>query len=86
VLRGEAEILITEGPDPNRARVEQLPAGSFVYYPAYQYHTIRITSASPLTYLMYKWQLAPADVGDPMHCSDATDLNASAVRRAHAIS
>jgi quercetin dioxygenase-like cupin family protein len=66
VLSGEAEILIGEGPDPNGARVERLRPGSFVYYPAYQYHTIRNSSASPVTYLMYKWQAAPAEVSHPM--------------------
>jgi uncharacterized cupin superfamily protein len=64
VLRGEAEILIGEGADP--ARVECLGSGSFVYYPAYQYHTIRNTSSSPVTYLMYKWQAALAEVNYPM--------------------
>jgi uncharacterized cupin superfamily protein len=66
VLRGEAEIVIGEGPDSNGARVERLRPGSFVYYPAYQYHTIRNITASPVTYLMYKWQAAPAEVSHPM--------------------
>jgi quercetin dioxygenase-like cupin family protein len=66
VLSGEAEILIGEGPDPNGARVERLREGSFVYYPAYQYHTIRNSSASPVTYVMYKWQAPPAEVSHPM--------------------
>jgi mannose-6-phosphate isomerase-like protein (cupin superfamily) len=66
VLRGEAEILVGETSDPNGARIERLRPGSFVYYPAYQYHTIRNTSVSPVTYLMYKWQAAPAEVCHPM--------------------
>ena len=66
VLSGEAEILIGEGPDPGGARVECLGPGSFVYYPAYQYHTIRNTSGAPVTYLMYKWQAGPAEVNEPM--------------------
>jgi mannose-6-phosphate isomerase-like protein (cupin superfamily) len=66
VLSGEAEILIAEGPDPGGARVECLGPGSFVYYPAYQYHTIRNTSEAPVTYLMYKWQAGPAEVNNPM--------------------
>src|SRR5262249_20937784 len=41
ILDGEAEILIADGPQPDGARVERLRAGSFVYYPAHQYHTIR---------------------------------------------
>jgi len=74
VLRGEAEILIGEGPDPNGAQVKRLRPGSFVYYPAYQYHTIRNTSASPVTYLMYKWQAAPAEVSHPMQ-TQTFDIN-----------
>jgi mannose-6-phosphate isomerase-like protein (cupin superfamily) len=66
VLRGEAEILVGETSDPNGARIKRLHPGSFVYYPAYQYHTIRNTSASPVTYLMYKWQAALAEVRHPM--------------------
>lgn len=54
VLKGEAEILIVESPDPARARVERLVPGYFVYYPAYQHHTLRNPAASPVTYLMFK--------------------------------
>ncbi len=66
VLSGEAEILHAEGPEPEGANVERLGPGSFVYYPAYQYHTIRNTSGSPVTYLMFKWQAGPAEVSNPM--------------------
>lgn len=66
VLNGEAEIVIADGPDPIDARAERLGAGSFVYYPAYQYHTIRNSSASPVTYLMFKWQAAPTEVDSPI--------------------
>ena len=52
MLNGEAEILIAKGADPDGARIKRLVAGSFVYYPAYQYHTIRNSSFdSPVTYL-----------------------------------
>jgi len=66
VLDGEAEILIPPSPNPDEARIERLVAGSFVYYPAYQYHTIRNTSDRPVTYLMFKWQGAPAEVKTPL--------------------
>jgi len=62
VLDGEAEILIGDGPDPEAARVERVPAGAFSYYPAYQYHTIRNAGARPVTYLMFKWRGAPAEI------------------------
>src|SRR4029079_5969110 len=52
------------------ARVERLAAGSFVYYPAYQYHTIRNASSAPVIYMMFKWQGAANEVDQPM----ATEL------------
>jgi|GEM_PF-679213 len=66
VLDGEAEIVIPEGADPEGARIERMRPGSFVYYPAYQYHTIRNVSASPVTYLMYRWHGAPKEAGGPL--------------------
>lgn len=62
VLDGEAEILIGDSPDPETARVERVPAGAFSYYPAYQHHTIRNAGARPVTYLMFKWRGAPAEI------------------------
>jgi uncharacterized cupin superfamily protein len=66
VLDGEAEIVIPDGPSAEGARVEQLVAGAFAYYPAYQYHTIRNNSASPVTYLMFKWQASPVEVEESL--------------------
>jgi uncharacterized cupin superfamily protein len=61
VLDGEAEILLGESADPTQARVVRVPAGAFAYYPAYQYHTIRNSTATPITYLMFKWYGPPAE-------------------------
>jgi mannose-6-phosphate isomerase-like protein (cupin superfamily) len=66
VLDGEAEILIANSPDPTDAAVKRFGPGSFVYYPAYQHHTIRNVSAAPVTYLMLKWQAAPLEVQEPL--------------------
>jgi quercetin dioxygenase-like cupin family protein len=66
VLEGEAEILIATGPDPAGAKVERLHAGEFVYYPAYQHHTIRNSSSAPVVYLMFKWQASPTEVDRPL--------------------
>ena len=76
VLKGEAEILIAKSSEVGDARVERLGAGSFVYYPAYQYHTIRNSSDAPVTYLMFKWQRALADTTPPLETS-IFDINAS---------
>jgi mannose-6-phosphate isomerase-like protein (cupin superfamily) len=66
VLDGEAEILIANSPDPSDAAVKRFGPGSFVYYPAYQHHTIRNVATAPVTYLMFKWQAAPFEVLEPL--------------------
>jgi len=66
ILDGEADILIADGPRTEGAHVERLHAGSFVYYPAHQYHTIRNCPAAPVTYLMFKWRAEPAQTGRPL--------------------
>ena len=66
VLKGEAEIVVPKTADPAGARIERLAPGSFVYYPANQYHTIRNASQLPVTYLMFKWRGAPAKAERPL--------------------
>jgi quercetin dioxygenase-like cupin family protein len=55
-LHGEVELTIPAGPDDPAPRIERLRPGAFVYYPAWQYHTIRNPGTSPVGYLMFKWQ------------------------------
>jgi len=43
-----------------------LSAGSFVYYPAFQFHTIRNATATPITYLMFKWTGVPREREAPL--------------------
>jgi oxalate decarboxylase/phosphoglucose isomerase-like protein (cupin superfamily) len=66
VLEGEAEIVLNDRPALEGARIRRLPAGSFVYHPAYQYHTIQNASNAPVTYLMFKWRAAPAEIEEPL--------------------
>lgn len=66
VLDGEAEIVLADGPSDEEARVETLRPGEFVYYPAYQHHTIRNAAAAPVTYVMFKWRSAPANSAAPL--------------------
>ena len=66
VLDGEAELVIPSDPDDQTPRLERLLPGAFVYYPAYQYHTLRNPTASPVTYLMLKWRGAPDEVRPPL--------------------
>ncbi len=70
-LHGEVELTIASGPADAAPRTERLRPGSFVYYPAWQYHTIRNPGTSPVGYLMFKWRAplthAPAPLGTGVH-------------------
>ena len=65
-LVGEAEIVIATSPDDPAPRVERLAPGAFVYYPAWQHHTIRNAGTDPIAYLMFKWAAAPHGDGPPL--------------------
>jgi uncharacterized cupin superfamily protein len=66
VLDGEAELVIALNEAGLNARREQLRAGSFVYYPAFQFHTIHNATAKPITYLMFKWTGLPRETEEPL--------------------
>jgi mannose-6-phosphate isomerase-like protein (cupin superfamily) len=75
-LHGEVEILIARSEDDPAPRVERLRPGSFVYYPAWQYHTIRNAGTAPVGYLMFKWDAAASGARTPLgtgiyHTGDA---------------
>jgi len=63
VLDGEAELLVADRPSYEAARAIPVKAGDFAYYQALQHHTIRNASASPVTYLMFRWQGRIPSVG-----------------------
>jgi mannose-6-phosphate isomerase-like protein (cupin superfamily) len=54
-LHGEVDLTIPRGPSDASPRKERLRPGSFVYYPAWQYHTIRNPGSAPVGYVMFKW-------------------------------
>jgi quercetin dioxygenase-like cupin family protein len=66
VLGGEAELVISDAPPSDNTLIKRLRQGSFVYYPAYQYHTIRNATAAPISYLMFKWTGAPIEIERPL--------------------
>jgi mannose-6-phosphate isomerase-like protein (cupin superfamily) len=66
VLDGEAELVIAASETGLNARCERLSAGSCVYYPAFQFHTIRNATATPITYLMFKWTGLPRETEAPL--------------------
>jgi mannose-6-phosphate isomerase-like protein (cupin superfamily) len=66
VLDGVAELVMARNESGIDARREGLSAGSFVYYPAFQFHTIRNATATPITYLMFKWTGPPRETEAPL--------------------
>lgn len=60
-LDGEAELLVGDGRTPQTSQKVRLRPGRFVYYPAYQHHTIHNPQDTPITYLMFKWQGRPRE-------------------------
>jgi len=54
VLDGEAQLVIVD--DQGGERTEEAGAGTLVYYPTGQRHTIHNASERPITYAMFKWR------------------------------
>lgn len=53
VLGGEAMLMVAD--DSGVVQPRTAPAGSIIYYPKWHTHTITNRTASPITYLMFKW-------------------------------
>jgi mannose-6-phosphate isomerase-like protein (cupin superfamily) len=66
VIDGEAELVIGLNDNGSEPRRERLQRGSFVFYPAFQFHTIRNVGSSPITYLMFKWTGQAREVETPL--------------------
>ena len=64
-LEGEAELLISNGPEIEAAQGLPIGPGAFVYYPSYQHHTIRNPGEAPITYLMFKWRGVTSRAASP---------------------
>ena len=69
VLEGEATLIIPTSDADASPRVERLQPGEFVYYPAYQYHTIRNDKDRSLKYQMFRWQGLPRPTEHPLETS-----------------
>lgn len=66
VISGEAEIVIAASESDPAPRRERLSRGQFSYYPAWQHHTLRNVSDTPVTYMMFKWTGGPAPAADAL--------------------
>jgi mannose-6-phosphate isomerase-like protein (cupin superfamily) len=65
-LHGEVELTIPSGPADAAPRRERLRPGALVYYPAWQYHTIRNPGTTPVGYLMFKWRAPLTEATEPL--------------------
>ena len=65
-LDGEAELVIADLHENQIPQLQHLKPGDFVYYPAYQRHTIRSGGSGPVSYLMFKWQSPPIVTAEPL--------------------
>jgi mannose-6-phosphate isomerase-like protein (cupin superfamily) len=66
VLEGEASLAITDSPTLEAVRSERLLPGNFVYYPAWQHHTLYNLTDRPVTYLMLRWYAAGFQSAPPL--------------------
>jgi mannose-6-phosphate isomerase-like protein (cupin superfamily) len=69
VLDGQAELRIADGSEDPAPRREVLESGDFVYYPPYQFHTIRCPGPDPVSYLMFRWHGRPLGSVTPLPTS-----------------
>jgi mannose-6-phosphate isomerase-like protein (cupin superfamily) len=56
VMSGAAELIVANSPRDANPRILPAPAGSAIYYPPFQHHTIRNTSSEPVRYAMLRWR------------------------------
>jgi quercetin dioxygenase-like cupin family protein len=56
VMSGSAELVVPDSVRDANARIIAAPAGTAIYYPPYQHHTIRNVSAEPVRYAMLRWK------------------------------
>jgi uncharacterized cupin superfamily protein len=65
-LHGEVDLRIAQTPNDPAPRVERLHPGTFVYYPAWQHHTIFNPGTRPAGYLMFKWFSPDSGAAEPL--------------------
>lgn len=64
VMSGAAELLVANSLRDDNPKIVSARAGTAIYYPPYQHHTIRNTSSEPVRYAMLKWK-SPAISAKP---------------------
>ena len=56
VMSGAAELVVAKAPRDPDPKILSAPAGSAIYYPPFQHHTIRNVSSEPVRYAMMRWK------------------------------
>ena len=69
VVDGQAEVVIAAAADDPSPRLETLHAGDVIYYPSYQFHTLRCAGPTPVRYAMFRWHGALSGSSAPLQTS-----------------
>ena len=56
VMSGAGELIVANSPRDLNPKIIPALAGSAIYYPPFQHHTIRNTSSEPVRYAMLRWR------------------------------
>jgi oxalate decarboxylase/phosphoglucose isomerase-like protein (cupin superfamily) len=56
VMNGAAELIVPKAKEDETPQIFAAPAGTAIYYPSYQLHTIRNVSTEPVSYAMLRWK------------------------------
>jgi len=56
VMSGAAELVVADSVHDSNPKILAAPAGTAIYYPPYQHHTIRNVSVEPVRYAMLRWR------------------------------
>lgn len=56
VMSGAAELVVAGSVRDSNPKILAAPAGTAIYYPPFQHHTIRNVSSEPVRYAMLKWR------------------------------
>ena len=98
VMSGAAELVVANSPRDDNPKIVAAPAGTAIYYPPYQHHTIRNASSEPVRYAMLRWRSPAISANDapavPLCAGEVargrhfpgTGLDADAVRGAERVS
>ena len=82
VMSGEGELVVADAVDDPSPSIIPVQAGSAIYYPPYQHHTIRNASSAPVRYAMLRWRSSVISAAKhlPPHFAPSSWLEADTLR------